>query len=156
LLFKKSNNDLILATGISDQITFKDWYADVNNHSVANLQVMIEGTSDYNAASASQINKRKIEQFNFDGLVSAFDQARSVNSSLSSWSLSSSLMNFYLSSSDTAAIGGDLACQYAKSGNLPAISLAPAQAILNDASFGSANQNLQTAATLQNLLPRLM
>jgi hypothetical protein len=76
---------------------------------------------------------------------------------LTSWSLSSSLLVFHLNgSSDTAALGGDLAYQYARNGNLSAISASPAQAILANTQFGTANQNLQSSSALQDLTPRLM
>jgi Ca2+-binding RTX toxin-like protein len=157
LLFQKDNNDLALQTGASEQLIFKDWYASVNNHSVANLQMVIEGTADYEAASANQLNKKKVQQFNFDGLVAKFDSARSADPSLTSWSLSSSLLEFHLNgSSDTAALGGDLAYQYARNGNLSAISASPAQAIMASTQFGTANQNLQSSSALQDLTPRLM
>ncbi|MDQ1924587.1 putative Ig domain-containing protein [Massilia pseudoviolaceinigra] len=156
LLFKKSANDLILVTGASEQINLKDWYLGTTNRSVANLQMVIEGTSDYNAASTNKLNNKKIEQFNFDGLATAFDQARTANPALTSWALSSSLLNFYLSGSDTAAIGGDLAYQYAKNGTLSNVSLTPAAAILANASFGTAAQTLQAGTALQDLSPRLM
>ncbi|NHZ80008.1 hypothetical protein F2P44_12075 [Massilia sp. CCM 8695] len=155
LLFKKAGNDLVLVTGTSEQLSFKDWYLSANNRNVANLQVVIEGTSDYNAASASAINNKKIERFNFDGLATAFDQARQANPALTSWALSSSLLGFHLGGSDTAAIGGDLAYQYAKNGNLAALSLAPADALLAAAPFGAAVQNLQAGSALQDLTPRL-
>lgn len=148
--------DFFNVTGSSEQVTFKDWYANVTNHSVANLQIVIEGTTDYNAASANKLNNKKIEQFNFDGLAGAFDQARVANPALTSWGLSSSLLSFYLNSSDSAAIGGDLAYQYAKNGNLANFSLTPAQALLAGAQFGSGNQNLQATAALQDLSPRLL
>lgn len=156
LLFKKSSNDLILVTGASDQITFKDWYLDINNHSVAKLQVAIEGSTDYNAASANKTNNKKVEQFDFDGLAFAFDRVRATDPSMTSWALSPWLLNFYLNSSDTAAIGGDLAYQYAKNGSLSNISMTPAQALLASAQFGTANQNLQATSALQDLSPRLL
>ncbi|QAU34865.1 calcium-binding protein [Janthinobacterium sp. 17J80-10] len=156
LSVKKSGNNLILVTGASEQITFKDWYLSTNNRSVANLQVVIEGTTDYNAGSASQISNNKIEQFNFDGLVAKFDQARAANSSLTSWALSSALLEFHLGGSDTAAIGGDLAYQYAKSGNLAALSMTPAEALLASAAFGTSAQSLQSTVALQDMSPRLM
>ncbi len=156
LQFKKNSNDLILVTGSNEQVTFKDWYADVNNHSVANLQVVIEGTADYVAASTNKLNNKKIEQFNFDGLVAQFDQARAATPTLTSWALSSALLDFYLNSSDTAAIGGDLAYQYAKNGNLSTISMTPAQALLASTQFGTANQGLQATSALQDASPRLM
>ncbi len=156
LLFKKNANDLILMAGTNDQITFKDWYVSTNNHSVANLQIVIEGTADYDASSANQLNNKKIEQFNFDGLVTKFDQARAANPSLTSWALSSSLLNFHLAGSDTAAIGGNLAYQYARNGNLSAFSMTPAQALLASTQFGVANQNLQATSALQDQSPRMI
>jgi Ca2+-binding RTX toxin-like protein len=156
LLFTKSSNDLVLTTGTSEQITFKGWYTNVNNRSVANLQIVIEGTSDYDANSGSQLTNKKIEQFDFGGLVTKFDQARIANPALTSWALSSSLLEFYLNGSDTAAIGGDLAYQYAKSGSLSDLCMAPVQALMAGSSFGTGSQNLQTPAALQDSSPRLL
>jgi hypothetical protein len=51
-------------------------------------------------------------------------------------------------SSDTAAIGGDLAYQYASTGNLSNLSISPAQAILADTGFGKTAQYLQGVASL--------
>jgi VCBS repeat-containing protein len=155
LLFKKSSNDLIFVTGANEQITFKDWYLGSSNHSVANLQVVIEGTSDYSAGSASQINNRKVEQFNFNALVTAFDQARTANPGITSWALTGALLNAHLGGSDTAALGGDLAYQYATNGNLSNISLTPAQALLAASTFATGNQALQSSASLQDGSPRL-
>jgi Ca2+-binding RTX toxin-like protein len=155
LSFAKSSNDLILITGTGEQITFKDWYASTTNHSIATLQMVIEGTTGYDAASTDPMQNKKIEQFNFDGLVSAFDQAKTANPALTSWSLSSSLLNFYLAGSDTSALGGDLAYQYGRYGSLSNISATPAQAILGASTFGSANQTLQPLASLQDASPRL-
>lgn len=150
LLFKKNVNDLILVTGTNEQVTFKDWYVSTTNHSVANLQIVIDGTTDYDAASTNKLNNKKIEQFDFDGLVTKFDQARAATPTLTSWALSSSMLSFYLNSSDTAAIGGDLAYQYAKNGNLASMSMNPALALLAGATFGSGNQNLQVSSALKD------
>ncbi|QPI53076.1 hypothetical protein IV454_03500 [Massilia antarctica] len=155
LAFNKSGNDLVLATGAGEQLLFKDWYLNANNHSVANLQVVVEGSSDYNPSSSNAINNKKIERFNFDGLASAFDQARTTNPALTSWALSSSLLSFHLGGSDTAALGGDLATQYAKNGNLAALSMMPAGAVLSSAQFGTASQTLQAPSALVDLTPRL-
>ena len=155
LAFTRSSSDLILSTGSGEQITFKDWYANANNRSIANLQLVVEGSSDYEATSADSMHNKKIEQFNFDGLASAFDQAQTANPTLTNWSLSSSMLNFYLGGSDTAAIGGDLAYQYAKSGSLSAISVSPAQMLLGNAQFGAASQNLQSLSALQDTSAKL-
>ncbi|UOD30684.1 putative Ig domain-containing protein [Massilia violaceinigra] len=156
LLFKKTANDLILVTGASEQITFKDWYAAPANRSVANLQMVIEGGSDYNATSANKLNNNKVEQFNFDGLVGAFDAARTATPAMTSWALSTSLLNFYLSGSDTAALGGDLAYQYGKNGNLSSMSMLPAGALLSSPAFGVSAQPLQAGSALRDLSPQLV
>lgn len=155
LQFVKNANDLVLLTGASEQVTLKNWYANTANRSVAKLQVVIGGGSDYDAGSASAIRNRKVEQFNFDGLVGAFDQARTANPRLTSWSLSTALLDFHLGGSDSAAIGGDLAYQYATTGNLSAMSMNPALAVLGASQFGMASQSLQPAAALQDPSPRL-
>jgi Ca2+-binding RTX toxin-like protein len=156
LLFNKDANDLVLQTGTSEQLTFKDWYTGAGNQSVATLQMVIEGTTDYNPSSASAINSKKIAQFDFDAMVAQFDAARVANPALTSWALSSSLLSFHLGGSDTAAIGGDLAYQYARSGSLSAFSSAPAQALLASPEFGAASQSLQAVSALQDVSPRLM
>jgi Ca2+-binding RTX toxin-like protein len=156
LLFDRSGNDLILATGATEQITFKDWYASVSNKSISTLQMVIESSTDYDPTSTTnELVNHKISQFNFNGLVSRFDNAKAANPTLTSWSLSSALIDFHLASSDTAAIGGDLACQYANSGTLSSISTAPAQALLASQQFGVSSQNLQSPGALQDLTPRL-
>ncbi|MBI3712847.1 MAG: hypothetical protein HY253_07775, partial [Burkholderiales bacterium] len=139
-----------------DKANLKDWYSNTSNHSIANLQMVIEGGSDYDTASADQLKNKKIEQFNFDGLVAKFDQARVANPSLTSWTWSSSLLEFYLNGSDTEAIGGDLAYQYAKSGNLSALSMNPAQAILASPQFGVSNQLMQGSNALRDASVQLV
>jgi hypothetical protein len=74
---------------------------------------------------------------------------------MTSWALSASLLEFYLAGSDTVAIGGDLAYQYAKNGNLSNLSATPAQTLLASPQFGAA-QGLQNVAALQDASPRLM
>jgi Ca2+-binding RTX toxin-like protein len=156
LLFNKNANDLVLVTGAGEQVTFKDWYGSVDNHSIANLQIVIDGSTDYNAASTDKLVNKKIGQFNFDGLVGAFDQARAAAPALTSWGLSASLLNFYLASSDTAAIGGDLAYQYAKDGNLSGMAMTPTQTVLGSAQFGVTSQGLNPATSLLDGSSRLM
>jgi Ca2+-binding RTX toxin-like protein len=147
LQFKKSSNDLILVTGTNEQVTFKDWYASTSNHSIANLQVIIANTADY-VPNGTATQNRKVETFNFDGLASAFDTARSANPSLTTWSLASSLAKFYVSGSDTAAIGGDLSYQYGTTGTLSGIGMAAAENILASTQFGVSAQTLQGPASL--------
>ena len=114
-----------------------------------------EAAADFNATSTDPLRNKKIEQFNFAGLATRFDQALAANPGLTSWALTSALTEFHLSGSDTAALGGDLAYQYGKSGTLAGIGLTAAQGILANAQFGSASQALLTPAGLQEGLVKL-
>lgn len=155
LLFRKNNNDLILQVGASDQITFTGYYSATTNRSVNTLQIVIEGTSDYVPGSGDVMRDNKLETFNFEGLVAAFDQARAANPSLTSWALTNALLVQHLGGSDTAAIGGDLAYRYARFGSIADISFTPATGILGAAGFGTSAQALQSLASLQDASPRL-
>jgi hypothetical protein len=143
LEFEVSGDDLILITGVNEQITFKHWYAEGADHGIANLQMVIEGTDAYQASSSDLIHANKITQFDFNGLVTAFDQARAADSTLSSWSLESAIAAFYVGGSDTAALGGDLAYHYALNGNVSTLATDQAQVVLVGVQFGIENQALQ-------------
>lgn len=101
--------------------------------------------------SVTVFEDNKVTQFNFIGLTSAFDAAITIDPTLTNWSLSSSILQFHLGGSDSAAIGGDLTYQYAKNGNLSDISMAAAQAVLGNVDFGTASQVFQQANAQQNL-----
>jgi hypothetical protein len=107
-------------------MTFTNYYASTANHSIDKLQIVIEGSTDYDANSSDPTLDQKIETFDFDGLVTAFDTARAGNPSLTSWSLTNALAAQYLTGSDSAALGGDLAYRYGLNGNLSDISFVPA------------------------------
>lgn len=155
LLFQKNGNDLVLQVGATDRITFVSYYTSASNRSVNSLQVVIEGTSEYDAGSSDALRDNKIETFNFEGLVAAFDAARAANPTLTTWSLTNALLTQHLSGSDTAAIGGDLAYRYNRFGTLSDISFTPALGILGASGFGTTAQALQGLATLQDSSARL-
>lgn len=155
LLFQKNGNDLVLQVGATDRITFVGYYTSSSNRSVNNLQVVIEGTSEYDSGSADAMRNNKIETFNFEGLVAAFDAARTANPTLTTWALTNALLTQHLSGSDTAAIGGDLAYRYNRFGTLSDISFTPALGILGASGFGTTAQALQGLASLQDSSARL-
>jgi Ca2+-binding RTX toxin-like protein len=155
LLFQKSGNNLILKAGGTDQITFTNFYASASNRSVDKLQIVIEGTSDYDSGSGDALRNKKIATFNFDGLVAAFDAALVANPGLTSWALTNALVAQHLGGSDTAAIGGDLAYRYGRFDTLSDISFTPAVALLAAAGFGTTAQALQALGSLQDSSARL-
>ena len=73
------------------------------------------------------LRNQKVESFNFTGLVSAFDKARAATPTLTTWALTNALLGHQLASSNTAALGGDLAYQYGKTRAFTNIGLAAAQ-----------------------------
>ncbi len=146
LLFSRSANDLVLATGESEKITFRDWYAGAGNKSVANLQIVAEGGSGDSAGTTGP----RVAQFDFNGLASRFDEARTTDPAISRWALTSSMMAFHLGSSDTAAIGGELAYQYGSQASVAGLSASLGQSQLGSAQFGMGSQALSPGAALQD------
>ncbi len=96
LKLKKTGLDLILDASNGDQITFKNWYqTGVNNKSVLNLQVVADAMAAYNPTGSDPLLNKKIVQFNFGGIVSAFDAALSADPTITSWSIANSLATNY-------------------------------------------------------------
>jgi len=143
LAFKKASNDLVLDTGNSEQITIKNWYAAGNVHSVQKLQVIADAMAAYDANSSNSLLNHRVQQFDFAALVNKFDQARAATPTMTQWNLMNGLLDAHLASSDTEALGGDLAYQYGHAGTLAGVGLSVAQAELKAPQFGNQNQVLQ-------------
>jgi hypothetical protein len=141
LLFQKVGNDLVLKVSATDQITFTGYYTSTSNRSVNTLQVVIDGTSDYLPGGGNATRDQRVERFNFDGLVSAFDAARASNPSLTTWALTTALAANAVGGSDSQAFGGDAAYQYARQGNLNGLSVTTANAVITDINFGTGLQS---------------
>lgn len=69
--------------------------------------------------------------------------------------MTNALLDFHIGGSDSAALGGDLAYQYGKNGNLSNVSITPAQGVLGSAQISTSAQALQPVANLQDTSPRL-
>ena len=149
LAFSKSANDLVLKMGTADQITFKNWYAATPSKPVVNLQVIADAMAGFDAGGADPLLDQKVENFNFSGLVGAFDAARTATPGLTSWALTHALLDFQLAGSDTAALGGDLAYQYGKNGTLAGIGVTAAQEVIGASGFGTQAQTLRPLESLQ-------
>jgi Ca2+-binding RTX toxin-like protein len=156
LNLRKSGLDLVLDARNGDQITFKNWYqTGVNNKSVLNLQVVADAMAAYNPAGTDPLLNKKVVQFSFTGIVNAFDAALAANPAITSWSVANALAGSYVSGSDVAAIGGDLAYDFGHRRSLADIGVTPAQGVLASASFGTTAQALQAASTLYSGTVRL-
>lgn len=139
LAFKRSGADLLLSAGGNSQITFKDCYASAGNQTVGVLQLVEAVPSSGKGQTGA--TGWEVDTFDFKALVQQFDAARAANPKLSQWGLMSGLLDAHLSSSDSAALGGELATRYAAGGE-STISLGVAQDALKDAHFGNQTQTV--------------
>ncbi len=148
LSLAKSGKDLVVGTGGDDRMVLKDWYG--GKRSILNLQVILDASRDFDAESVDPLRNRKVETFDFAGLVGAFDRARAVSPGLTSWALTNALLQFHIAGRDDAAIGGDLAYWYGNKGSFAGMSIAAAQQVIGAAGFGSDAQSLRPFSGLQD------
>jgi hypothetical protein len=150
LSFSKSGNNLILNSGGNNAITFTNWYSSSANQDFVTLQVIEQAASTYNPGSSNTLYSSEVETFNFTSLVTAFNSALAANPSMTSWSLSNALLTDHLSSSNTAALGGDLAYYEGLNGNLTGLNLATAVSTLKTTGFGGTAQTIDAWSGVSN------
>jgi Ca2+-binding RTX toxin-like protein len=155
LYLEQTANDLVLHVGEGESLAFKDWYLNSSNRSVLALQLMMEGSTDYDPESDDPLYNSAIQQFDFNLLTSSFDAARAV-ASVGRWSLFEHLPASHVGGSDVACMGGDLAHYYGNEGTLLNISMMPALSVLSSVQFGLLRQARQTEDLLQDGSPRLL
>ena len=119
------------------------------------LQIILDATRAYDAASQDPLYNRKVETFDFRGLVNAFDQAQAQIPALTSWQVTNALLQFHLAASDDAALGGDLAYWYGRNGTLAGLSVQAAEQAIGAPGFGAEAQQLHPFSGLQEGLIRL-
>jgi Ca2+-binding RTX toxin-like protein len=147
LALSKVGKDLVVSTGAGEGVTLKNWYA--GNHSVLNLQIVLDATEDFDAGSSDPLYNRRVQTFDFLGMVGAYDTARTATPGLTSWEVTNALLAFHLSGVDDFALGGDLAYWYGRNRTLAGISLQSAQQVIGASSFGSEAQSLRPFNGLQ-------
>ncbi|MBI4937526.1 MAG: putative Ig domain-containing protein, partial [Nitrosomonadales bacterium] len=156
LALSKANDNLIVEVGAGEQITLANWYNTTANYkSVLNLQVVADAMAAYDPASSDPLLNHAVQNFDFMAIVNSFDQARGGSSTFLHWSAMNALLDAHLSSSDTEALGGDLAHFYGRNGSFTGMNLAAAQDTINAAQFGGAAQILRPLADLQTGAVRL-
>ena len=114
LHFTRAANDLTVSTGVGQGLVLKDWFA--GQQTVATLQMVIDGTPDYDPAAADALHNSKVVAFDFAALAAQFTQQGAP----SDWAAQPALAGALVSGSNTAAMGGDLAMIYAHDGALGA------------------------------------
>ena len=149
LRLARSGSDLyVKVAGTTDSLKFTSWYSASGNRTVTTLQLIVDSTADYSAASADPLLNRRVVRLNFTSLVNAFNSAYAANPAVGDWAIPSpTLSSALLAGSDTLAIGGALAYHYGRDGNLSALDLGTATAVLSDASFATSAQAFNTSPT---------
>jgi hypothetical protein len=147
LALSRHGKDLVVSAGQGDRVVLKNWYA--GKQSVLNLQIVLDASDEFDAGSSDPLYNKKVQTFDFLGMVRAFDHARRESPGLTSWAVTNALLQFHLSGADDAALGGDLAYWYGRNRGFGGISLAAAQQVIGAAGFGSEAQSLRPFAGLQ-------
>ena len=155
LSLSRSGNNLILNLGAGDSITFEKWYSGRMYQSVTRLQMVVQASADYNPSSSDMLRDYKLETFDFNGLVKAFDTAMSKSHGLSKWTMTNALAQFHLGGSDTAALGGDVAYQYGMNGTLAGMGTGAARSAVGDSQFGNRAQTLHSEAVVKDGVVKL-
>jgi hypothetical protein len=130
----------VLGTGGTDKLTLASWYAGSENRSVSQLQVIAEATPGSTIDNANALPANRFGVFDFSRLVAVFDAAGQVNG----WAIANALLDAHLFSTDTSAIGGDLAFYYGLKGSFANIGLGVAQDTLGAGAFGTSPQELHS------------
>jgi hypothetical protein len=140
---RRSGPDLLLDAGYGDLITLADWYAGKSHKTVPTLQFIKENE----AMPGNTQGPQAVETFDFLKLAAEADASRNGHAGgltpLNRWSVSNALLNAFLDGDNSAALGGDLAYQYAQQGSLAGAWLGSAQSTLSASQFGDAAQALQ-------------
>lgn len=132
---------LILVVCQGDQIERNNWYAkSADYRSIATLQMIQQGSADFEPDSANLLLDCKLERFDFVGMVDQFDTVRSTDSSLTAWPLSRALAASCLGCSDADSLSGDLADDPCRDGALEGTNHMQAQDGLAASASGSSLQ----------------
>ena len=137
LALSRSGNDLLLQTGLTDQVTLVDWYAVVSNQSLTTIQVIAAAMSGFDTNATDPIRDDAVERFDFAELVQAFDAARAADSNLARWQMIDAFVQADLGGSDDLALGGALAYHYGITGGFTGVDAGAAQSILRANGFGA-------------------
>ena len=142
-LTRDTSDLLVKVAGTADSLRIKSWYLGSANQTLNRLQIVVDSTADFAPGSGDLLRSSRLCVLDFVGLVNAFDAARAANPSLVNWTpTDTQFVAARINSSDSAAIGGNLAYRYAIDGTLAQVGYPSAVADLSSAGFGSTAQSI--------------
>ncbi|MFA9461538.1 hypothetical protein [Thiohalorhabdus methylotrophus] len=128
-----------------DGLVLEDWYADGGSGQPdsVTLQMVTEATDCYDPNADSERLSQKLNRYDFNKIVEAYDQAKGGKGRR--WEAMDAALDNHLASSDSEALGGELAYRYGLKGSLDGASRQTVLATLTDERFGEKPQSLQGA-----------
>jgi len=145
LSLSRHGNDLVLDLDEGDAITFKDWYATKSQRAVQ-LQFLKQGARDFDPKSRDKSRTHLVETFDFAKLAASFDDKHGKGHDLPLLTparVSDDLLRAYLGGNNRIALGGELAEQYARLGDIGPMSLDTVQGALGAPGFANVPQLLR-------------
>jgi Ca2+-binding RTX toxin-like protein len=135
-----------------DRLVLEDWYADGSSGQPesATLQMVTEATDGYDPNADSERLSHKLNRYDFTKIVEAFDQTRDQQPGRGKgrrWEAMDAALANHLASSDSEALGGELAHRYGAKGSLEGASRQTVLATLSDERFGETPQSLKGAGS---------
>jgi hypothetical protein len=142
---RRSGPDLIVDAGKGDMITLSGWYAGKSHQTIERLQFIGTG--------ADAAGRPTVATYDFSSLAEAADTSRNGHAGgltpLTRWDLTNGLLAAFLSSSNSLALGGEAAFQYAQQGMLTSALLNGGQQAWSSEQFGITAQPFQAGAASQ-------
>ncbi|MEF8794198.1 MAG: hypothetical protein V5A50_11025 [Thiohalorhabdus sp.] len=151
LSLRQRRDDLLLHTGGSGRgrggkgLLLADWYADggSNRPESVTLQIVTQASDGFDPAT-----NKKLNRYDFSKIVDAFDQAQAAPGGKDGgkgqrWEAMDAALDSHLASSDSEALGGELAHRYGTKGSLEGASRKTVLAALAQERFGEKPQDLQ-------------
>lgn len=94
-------------------IVLDNWYEDDFTYEGGlTLQVIMEASDQFDTTSTDVLYNQRVVQFNLNELITQFELENGTVDDDSSWNITDSLLDAHLSSSDSDALGGDVAYRY--------------------------------------------
>ena len=147
LALERTANHLVVHLGSGETVELTDWYASAANAGFRTMQVIAETMAGFDPTGEDALRDDKVERFDFQGLVAAFDAARAAGSMITRWQAMHALLDAHLGGSDEEALGGELAYRYGTTGTLAGQDLVAAKAIVASPDLGSKPQPIASSAS---------
>jgi Ca2+-binding RTX toxin-like protein len=133
--------------GPRDALVLAEWYEDDGAYQPekAALQMVTGAAGGYDPDADSERLSHKLNRYDFSKVVEAFDQARQQPGGGKGrrWAAMDAALDNHLASSDSEALGGELAHRYGTRGSLDGVSRQTVLATLADERFGESPQGLK-------------